>query len=113
MTPPVPDIWATLAELDGGSVEAQFRHAAVAVAKAMRDIDDSKVKGRLSLDLTFDRSKGSGQILVTSRVSVTRPTEKGKTADQSDGETLVYVYSNGHMSVLPETQTHFDFEGQS
>ncbi|MBK1719190.1 hypothetical protein [Thiocystis violacea] len=110
-TPPAPDIWATIAELDGGSVESQFRHAAVAVAKAMRDIDDSKVKGRLSLDMTFDRSKGSGQILVTTRVSVTRPTEKGKTSDESGAETLVYIYANGHMSVLPETQTSFDFEG--
>ena len=81
----------------------------MAVAKAMRDIDDSRVKGKLSLDLTFDRTKGSGQILLCSRVCVTRPTEKGKTSDESNGETLVYVHRNGHLSVLPEAQTSFDF----
>jgi hypothetical protein len=109
-TPPAPDIWQTLAELDGGSVEAQFRHAATAVAKAMRDIDESRIKGKLAIELTFDRVKGSGQILLQSRVTVTRPTEKGKTSDESNGETLVYVHTNGHMSVLPESQTSFNFE---
>ena len=107
--PAAPDIWTTLAELAGGTVEAQFRHAAVAVAKALRDIDGARTKGRLSLDLTFERANGTGQLLLSSIVKVTRPTEKGKTSDESHGETLVYVHRNGHMSILPESQTEFDF----
>lgn len=107
--PPAPDIWRTIAELDGGGVEALYRHAAIALAKSMRDLD-TRTKGRLTMDLTFEHTKGSGQILVSSKVSCTRPTEKGKTSEEANAETLVYVHSNGHLSVIPDTQMNLDFK---
>jgi hypothetical protein len=106
-----PDIWTTLAELDGGTVEAQFRHAAIAVAKSMRD-HDGKGQGRLILDLKFERTKGSGQLLIASKVSVARPTETGKASEESNAETLIYVHTNGHMSILPEEQMRFEFNSK-
>ena len=106
--PAVPDIWRTIAELDGGGVEALYRHAAVALAKAMRDLD-TRTKGRLTLDLSFEHTKGSGQLLVSSKVSCTRPTEKGKTSEEANAETLLYVHANGHLSVIPDTQMNLEF----
>lgn len=107
--PPAPDVWLTIAELAGGSVEAQFRHAATAIAKAMRDLDDTKVKGEVTLKLSFSHAKGTGQKLCTSRVSYVIPTETGKKTEEANAETAVYVHQNGHMSVLPEQQLGFEF----
>lgn len=107
-TPTAPDILRTLGELDAGALEADLRTAAADVARAVRDID-SKTTGKLTLDLTFTRAKGSGQLVISHKLSYRKPTESGRLSEESAGETACYVNDRGHCSILPESQMALDF----
>lgn len=105
----IPSIANTLGELDAGNLDAQASHALREIAQAVRDIDGTRVKGRLKIDLTFERAKGSGQVLVSHQLSYIKPTTTGKLSEETNGDTLMYVGAAGALSVLPETQGRFDF----
>lgn len=107
--PNPPDIFRTLGELDAGSLQSQATYAMRDIAQALRDLEASKVKGRLIIDLTLEHAKGSGQLLVTHKLTFTKPTETGKASEETNGDTLLYVGRDGSLTVLPETQTTFQF----
>lgn len=109
---PIPSITQTLGEIDAGTLDAQASHALREIARAVRDIDGTRVKGKLSINLTFERAKGSGQILVTHKLSYQKPTDSGRLSEESNGDTLMYVGAHGALTVLPEAQGRFDFDRQ-
>lgn len=104
-----PSIIQTIGELDAGTLESQASHALREIALAVRDIDGTKVKGKLQISLTFERAKGSGQILVSHQLTYCKPTDTGRLSEETNGDTLMYVANGGALTVLPETQGKFDF----
>jgi hypothetical protein len=106
------NLYRTLGELDGGVLEAQANHALSDVALAVRAIDGTKVKGKLTIQITVERAKGSGQLLVTHKLSLTKPTDTGRTSEEANGETLMYCSAKGALSVVPEAQGRLDFTHQ-
>lgn len=104
-----PDLRRTLGELDAGGVESMAAHALKDVALSVRDIDDTRVKGKLMIELTLERAKGGNQLLVSHKVAFAKPTTNGKATEEANGETLMYCASNGQLSVIPEHQARFDF----
>jgi hypothetical protein len=98
-----PSITQTLSELDGGSLDSMASHALRLVAESVRDLD-GKAKGKLSITLTIERTKGSGQLLVSHKVSFSRPTETGRATEDASGDTLMYIDAKGALSVTPSNQ---------
>lgn len=104
-----PDLRRTLGELDAGGVESMATHALKDVALSVRDIDDTRVKGKLVIELTLERAKGGNQLLVGHKVAFAKPTTNGKATEEANGETLMFCADNGQLSVIPENQARFDF----
>ncbi len=86
----------------------QATHALKDIALAVRDLD-SKVKGKLKIELTIERTRGTGQLLIQHRLEMTKPTESGKATEQANGDTMMYCNREGELSVVPDAQTRMDF----
>ena len=103
----------TIGELGAGELESMATHALRDVVKAVRDQDGTRVKGKLVIDLTLERSKGTGQLLVTHKLSYVMPTDTGKLSEDASGDTLMYASQNGDLSILPDRQFTMDLDGES
>lgn len=102
-----PDIYQSIQELDCGELDAFIRQAALDTASSVVCFQG---KGKVAIELSFDQAKGSGQLLVSHKVSYAKPTAKGKRTEEHRGDTLVYVDAKGSLSVMPHNQTNLDFE---
>jgi hypothetical protein len=110
MSPDTPlSLSRTLGELDAGSLESQATHALALITQAVRDLDDRTKKGKLIIALTVESARGSGQLLITHKLTYVSPTATGKASEEASGDTLMYCGARGALSVLPDTQTKFDF----
>lgn len=98
-----------LGELDGGNAESQLDHALRDVARAVA-LTDSKVKGKVTLELVLEPAKGSGQLLVTHKIAYVRPTDTGRLSEETNGETAMYATDKGALSVLPHDQLALNLE---
>jgi hypothetical protein len=104
-----PSFSRTLGELGAGSLESQATLALRNIAKAVHAYDANKTKGALRIDLKIERARGTGQLLVTSRLAYTQPTGAGKLSEETNEETLMYLNADGSLSVVPAAQATFDF----
>lgn len=104
----IPSIARTLGELDGGSLESQATHALREVARAVSETDGTKVKGKVTISLTIERAKGTGQLLISHTLGYQRPTDTGRMSEEANGDTLMYCSGKGDLSVLPQDQMILD-----
>lgn len=98
-----------LDDLNGGIFAEQVGHALSDVAIGTVANGDKGKKGKVVITFDLSRIGESSQVAVKHTLSWVRPTGKGKRSEETTNETPMYVASNGRMTLVPETQTKFDF----
>lgn len=102
--PAKPDLAQTIAVLGGGALRAFLDEALGETARGVRVVDEARVKGKLTLELTFERSKGGDTLLISHKGAYKRPTPTGDLAETIHGETQLYANERGALTLVPERQ---------
>lgn len=101
------DFTKTLQELDAGVFASKLTEAIKDVALGV--VTHSKV-GSVTIELKMKRLGESNQIMLDHTLKYSRPTLRGKVGEENATSTTLYVAGNGAISIMPETQTGFNFE---
>jgi len=101
--PPVTNLETLFEELDGG-VFAQKLAAALSDVALGVVIQDSKRKGKVSLEFTIQRIGDSRQVQLTHKLKYVRPTAKGATSAEDTTSTPLYVGARGALTLMNDTQ---------
>lgn len=98
----------TLPVLDAGVFEEKLNRAMRDVAFAVVTNDDNRKKGKVTIELTFERINETEQINLGHKVVWEMPTAKGKRIEHNDTSTALFVNRSGTMTITPEAQLSFD-----
>jgi hypothetical protein len=85
-----------ISDLDGGVFERKLSVALSQVAAAAMDHD---TEGKVTLELTFERIKGTHQVACKHKLKFVKPTSAGKTSEEETRETVMYVGRFGKLSL--------------
>jgi hypothetical protein len=103
------DINALLDDLDAGV----FREK---VARALSDVALGVVQngkaGDVTIKLSMKQIADSHQVHCDHKVTFTQPTAKGKKSEENTTSTPLHVGRGGRLSLFPEEQGKFAFDGQ-
>ncbi len=94
----------TLPVLDAGVFEEKLNHAIRDVAFAVVANDDSRKKGKLTIELSFERINMTEQVNLTHKLTWDVPTAKGKRVEHNATATALFVNRSGTLTVSPEKQ---------
>lgn len=110
MTDQMPyDLARTLNELDGGVFGRKASKAAEQVAAAT--VTYSK-PGELTIKLKFKQIGNSSQVEVEHTLTYNEPTANGNVTEKNTTTTPMHVSQKGGLSLMPDTQTGFEFDKQ-
>jgi hypothetical protein len=93
-----------LADLDGGTFESKLDYALRTTARAVRNHDSNKVKGEVTITFKVQRVGEGAQVMVDHKIGSKTPTTRGSKAEDDTTQTVMYVSSNGGLTVMPDTQ---------
>lgn len=99
-----------LPDLNGGVFLQKADAAMQAAARSSVDFGEKGKAGRVVLEFTFERIGESSQVRMTHSVEITQPTPKGKRSESDKTETAVYVGREGKLTLMPDSQTRFEFD---
>jgi hypothetical protein len=99
------DAGETLAEMDAGVFIAKVSRALADTALAVIEHDDSRKKGKVTLEFEFERIANSAQVNISHTLKMARPTRRGRATEQDTTATPFYVGARGRLSVMPFAQT--------
>lgn len=99
----------TLQELDAGVLADKLDAIVREVALNTVEYSDGKRKGKVSLELTFDRIKDTQQIELSTKLIYTKPTPYGKSGEEETKQQVMYVGKRGRLLFAPESQGSLDF----
>ena len=94
----------TLPVLDAGVFEEKLNRAIRDVAFAVVTNDDGRKKGKVSIELTFERINLTEQINLSHKLIHEMPMAKGKRIEHNDTATAVFVNRSGTLTIAPESQ---------
>lgn len=99
-----------LEDLNGGVFAQQVGRAFSDVALGVVTNGDRRRGGKVTITFDMTRIGESTQVAVKHTLSFTKPTSRGKASEESTTETPMHVGRGGKLSLVPDTQTKFDFE---
>lgn len=101
---PAYSFLSTLPELDGGVFLAQLSQAMAEAALAVADWGEKGKKAQVKVEFVLVRIGKSRQVELQHKLSVVRPTRRGKSSEELTTETPLYVGRKGALSIAPENQ---------
>lgn len=100
------DVLDTLPDFDAGVFVRKLSRAVADTALAVVSQDGKAKKGKVIIELDITRmSEAGNQVMVAHKLSYTRPTRRGKSAEEDTTETPMYVAGDGAVTLLPFKQT--------
>lgn len=97
-------ITTLLPDLYGGTFEAQVTNALRESALAVASHENSKVHGKVTVELSLKRLADSRQIVIDHKLKYDYPTTKGKRTEELTTSTPVYCSARGALSLAPKSQ---------
>jgi hypothetical protein len=98
------DVTTFICDLDGGVFEQKLGHILSEVAGAVVDHGDRGKAGQVQITLDIKRLGQGAQVEVKHKLSYSRPTMHGKSSEEEQLMTPMYVGVGGKMSLFPEGQ---------
>lgn len=98
----------TLPVLDAGVFEEKLNRAIRDVAFAVVTNDDARKKGKVTIELTFERINETEQVNLSHKIIHEMPMAKGKRIEHNDTSTALFVNRSGTMTITPEKQLAFE-----
>lgn len=93
------DVEEFITDLDGG----QFEHMlSVAVSRVAASVIDHEKKGKVAIELNFERIGGTHQVRVKHTIKFTQPTARGKVVEDGEGATVLHVGKYGKLSIAQQ-----------
>lgn len=99
-----------LTELDGGVFEQKVARALQDVATGVVAHGDKGKSGKVIVTFDMKRIGETNQVDVQHKVEYLQPTRRGKRSEQDATSTPMHVGRGGKLTLMPDTQTRFDFE---
>lgn len=93
------DVGEFVSELDGGQFERQLSVALSQVAAKVVDYDK---KGKVSIELDFEKITGTFQVRVGHKIKFSHPTGTGKASEETGGATVLHVGKYGALSIAQQ-----------
>lgn len=98
-----------IGSLGAGITEEQLQHILSECAAAVINCPNKKKKAKLTLTLDMQQYGNNDQVLVTSKLAYTTPTEKGDKSENTTEDTLYFV---GYGGKLTDYKPEEDADGQ-
>lgn len=98
-----------LDDLNGGVFAQQVGRALSDVALAVVTNGDKKRGGKVTITFDFTRIGESAQVAVKHSLAFSKPTARGKASEEATTETPMHVNRGGRLTLVPDSQTKFDF----
>lgn len=99
-----------LDDLNGGVFAEQVGRALSDVAMGVVNNGDKKRGGKVTITFDMIRIGESTQVAVKHKLAFTKPTSRGKSSEESTTETPMHVGRGGKLTLVPDSQTRFEFE---
>lgn len=99
-----------LDDLNGGVFAEQVGRALSDVALGVVNNGDKKRGGKVTITFDMSRIGESTQVAVKHTLAFSKPTSRGKAGEESSGETPMHVGRGGKLTLVPDTQTRFEFD---
>ncbi len=90
-----------LGELNGGVFKDKVAHLLSEVALGTINNGDGRKKGKVTIELSFNRIGDTEQLIVEHTLSQSTPTRNGKKSEVNMTETPMFVGKGGVLSVNP------------
>lgn len=90
------DVAEFVSDLDGGQFE---RMLSIALSKTSAAVVDHDKVGEVKITLKLERIAGTSQVRIGHKLAYSRPTMRGKVAEETDGETVLHVGRYGALSL--------------
>lgn len=103
------DVQVFFGELAGGTFEGKIGVALSEVAMGTTLHGSKGVKGKLSVEFTFERMNDNDQVMVAHKIIVDRPTKRGRNKESDTTHTAMFVGPGGVLSIAPP---RVDSQGQ-
>jgi len=101
------DIQTILPDMDGGVFLEKISRAVQDTALGVVVHGDKGKKGKVTIELTFERIGESMQVQCRHKLVYSRPTRRGKASEEDTTETPFYVDNRGRLSIVPHEQMDF------
>jgi hypothetical protein len=93
------DVGEFITDLDGGHFDHML---GVALSRVAAAVIDHEKKGKVTIDLDFERINGTHQVRVGHAIKYTQPTEHGKLIEHGEGATVLHVGRGGKLSLAQQ-----------
>jgi hypothetical protein len=103
----ITDFAEILGEMNGGVLVQQAGTAASDIAANICAID-KKRKGKLTIELEFERIGDSNQVSIKHKIKTLVPKPRGKVSEEIEGETPFHVGPRGKITLFPNAQTSLE-----
>ncbi len=90
------DVSEFVTDLDGGQFDIAL---SVALSKVASTVVDHEKKGKVSIELSFERIAGTHQVRVAHTLKYLHPTSTGKASEETGGATVLHVGKYGALSL--------------
>lgn len=108
--PTTTDVNALLDDLDAGIFREKIAQALSDVAHGV--VEYSKA-GKVVITLDLKQIADSRQVDMSHKLTYVAPTAKGKRSEENTTKTPLYVGRGGKLTLFPENQGKFAFNGES
>lgn len=98
------DFTSTLQDLDGGVFLEKLSAGVAQAAQGTVHHGEKGRKGKVIIELTFDRIAESSQVQIAHKITTTIPTPKGKVSEEDTTTTPMYVGKKGALTIAPDNQ---------
>lgn len=98
-----------LGDLDAGVFAEKIGRALNDVAAGV--VANGKA-GKVTITLDLKQIADSRQVDVSHKLAYIAPTAKGKRSEENTTSTPLYVGQRGRLTLFPENQTSFEFQGR-
>ncbi|WP_211828701.1 hypothetical protein [Kistimonas asteriae] len=100
------DVVEFIEDLDGGVLKEKLAHMLSDVALGTVLNGDRSRKGKLNLELTFQRVGEHSQVIISHKLSHSTPTTRGKKMEENTTETPMFVAKGGRLSIEQPKEEH-------
>lgn len=100
-----------LGELNAGVFEQKLDAALSACALNTAFYGDKGKTGEVTIKLTLTRIGESNQVAMKHSLEFKKPTTRGSATEKDTTETPLHVGVGGRLTVTPDTQSTFAFDG--
>jgi hypothetical protein len=90
------DVAEFISDLDGGHFEHML---SIALSQTAAAVVDHGKKGKVTITLDFERIPGTQQVRVAHLMKFIKPTSMGRTSEETDNASVLYVGKFGALSL--------------